>query len=124
MSEIQTLVDKIRDWEMEAGEGFCDYFLDRYTYGNHWYDFLKLKGFDWVVQECEDSRYQYSDGTFSTCIDQRLKFETFSRTWEDAGGDWSEEEYRKDVTMWAEFILNNEHIKEECEKFLKEYWED
>ncbi|QHZ59961.1 hypothetical protein PJKIFABJ_00006 [Pseudomonas phage PE09] len=115
---IKNLVERIREWEMDAGESFTDYFFDRYSYGTEWNDFLDSKGFHAIVEEIKADRYVLSSGHVLTCTDQQLKFEPYNSAWEACGNDWSEDEYRKDVALWAEFILADEELLEECNAFL------
>lgn len=118
-STVQELVEEIRDWEMEAGEGYCDYFFDQYSYDGRWIAFLESKNFYAVVDDIKASRYQLSDGTFLSCTDQQLKFEPYS----SAEDEWTEEVYRKDVALWAEFLLLHDDIYQDHKGFLVEYFE-
>lgn len=115
---IDNLVERIREWEMDAGESFTDYFFDRYSYDGAWLDYLDNKGFYELVQEIKQDRYTLTTGHVLLCTDQQLKFEPYNSNWEAANGSWSEEEYRKDVALWAEFILADAEIYEECDQFL------
>ena len=115
---IKDLVERIRNWEVDAGESFTDYFLDRYSYDDAWLAFLVDKGYEGLVQEILSDVYVCKDGTVLTCTDQELKFEPHNSAWEASGNDWSEDEYRKDVALWAEFILADEKLFEECNAFL------
>lgn len=115
---VDKLVNQIRDWEMDAGESFTDYFFDRYSYGHEWNDFLDSKGFSHIVEEIKADRYVLPSGHVLSCTDQQLKFEPYNSAWEACGNGWSEDEYRRDVALWAEFILMDEELLEECEAFL------
>lgn len=115
MTNITELVSAIRKWEMDAGESYCDYFFDRFSYDGKWNNFLLSKGFKELVDEIE---YESGESSFG-CTDQQLKFEPYS----SAADDWSEEVYRLDVALWAEFILNNPNIFEEHVEFVEEYFQ-
>lgn len=120
ITAIENVVNKIRDWELDAGEGFCDYFLDSYSYCGRWKEFLLSKGYDDLVAKIEADVYVLRDGTRFESTDQELKFEPHSRAHENEGGDWDEDIYRKDVALWAEFILLHEDIYTEFNEFLEE----
>lgn len=117
MNQIEQLVERIRNWEMDAGESFTDYFLDMYSYSELWLEFLGRKGFTDVVAEIRADVITLSDGVVLSCTDQQLKFEPHSSAAHDG---WDEAVYLKDVALWAEFILEHEDITRECEDFLSE----
>ena len=119
MSNVEQLVEQIREWELDAGEGFCDYFFDAYSYDGKWLAFLEEKGFHDVAQAVRGDVYICQDGTVLGCTDQELKFEPHtSRLW-DLGESWSEEVYRQDVALWAEYILRDEKLLLEFREFLR-----
>lgn len=60
------------------------------------------------------------DGTILPCTDQQLKFEPHTSARYDQGLDWEEDVYRKDVALWAEYILANADILQEFEEWLLE----
>lgn len=120
MKTVAQMVDEIRDWEMDAGESFTDYFLDRYSYCGTWLEFLESKGYHDLAQEIRDDGYILSNGEKLSCTDQQLKFEPHNTAHENAGGQWDEDEYRKDVALWAEFILADAAILKDYEEFMKE----
>lgn len=122
-STIEQLVLEIRDWEMEAGEGYCDYFFDQYSYDGRWRKFMIEKGFQSVVDQMDNDRYQLNDGTFLPCTDQGLKFEPYTSAFEMGSGKWCDEVYLKDVALWAEFLLKHEDIYNDHKGFLVEYFE-
>jgi hypothetical protein len=122
-STIQELIEEIRDWEMEAGESYCDYFFDRYSYDGRWMAFLESKEFHAVVDEIKEDVYICTDGTVLGCTDQQLKFEPYSTWHEEKGGKWDEDVYRKDVALWAEFLLLHDDIYQDHKGFLVEYFE-
>lgn len=115
---IEQLVEAIRDWECDAGESFTDYFLDSYSYDDAWLEFLESKGFHALVQEIKDDTFILHTGKVLGCCDQQLKFEPYNSAWEACGNQWSEDEYRRDVALWAEFILADERILAACTAHL------
>lgn len=116
---VGRLVDQIREWELDAGEGFTDYFLDKHSYNGEWLTFLESKGFHVLVQEIKEDVYVCRDGTVLTCTDQNLKFEPYSFAQENDGGPWDEDIYRKDVALWAEFILTHEDVYKDYAEFIE-----
>ena len=116
--QITKVVDQIREWELDNGEGFTDYFLDRYSYGSAWLTFLSFKGFHELVEEIKADVWIAKDGTVFECTDQNLKFEPYSFAQENDGGPWDEDIYRKDVALWAEFIISHVDILEDYEAFI------
>lgn len=120
ITAIENVVNQIREWELDAGEGFCDYFLDTYSYGGEWLHFLATKGYHDLVEEIKADVYVCNDGTVLHCTDQQLKFEPYSSAHEENNGNWDEDVYRQDVALWAEFILMHEDIYKEFNEFLEE----
>lgn len=118
MTDVQTLVERIRDWELAAGEGFCDYFFDAYSYDGEWLKFLEEKGFDHVAQAVREDVYVCRDGHVLECTDQELKFEPHTAALYELGEAWDEETYRKDVALWAEYLIRNPKILAEFEVFV------
>lgn len=117
---IEQLAHRIREWEMDAGESFTDYFLDSYSYtrtGGGWISFLLEKGYSDLVEEIEADVYVMQDGTVLGCTDQQLKFEPNTSLMEQ----WDEDLYFKDVLLWAEFMLENEDIMKDFQDFLEDY---
>lgn len=121
---IIEMVEQIRDWELDAGESFTDYFLDKRRYEAAWLEFLESKGYHELVQEIKEDVYVCRDGTVLGCTDQQLMYEPYSFAQENDGGPWDEDIYRKDVALWAEFILMHEDIHQEYVAFLHEYCEE
>lgn len=111
-AEIQRLVDKIIEWEHEAGEGFTDYFMHDLINDVEWAIWLKTKGFEErayeILEETESS-------TFGV-IDQQFLFNIHDEGQESYWKD----DYRKDVELWAEFILRSEKYVEKVNNFFEE----
>lgn len=117
---IAEIVEQIREWELDHGESFTDYFLDGYSYNGAWLAFLESKGFHELVQEIREDVYVLRDGTKLICTDQQLKFEPYSSAHGAEGGYWDEDIYREDVALWAEFMLKDADIFEAYAEFLQE----
>lgn len=123
---VNKLVDEIRKWELSAGESYTDYFFDMYSYDGKWLTYLESKGFKEVSDEVRSDTYQIGDRLMLS-TDQQLKFEPHSSALAEAnnyeGQYWNEETYRLDVALWAEYILANEDILKEHNRFVAEYFE-
>lgn len=115
--EVKRLAHKIRFWELRAGEGFTDYFLDNLRFEQEWLTFLMSKGYHELIIEIEEDTYVCRDGTILTCSDQELKFMVNCRFMES-----EDDQYLfADACLWAEFILQHPIIMEELEEFFWEY---
>jgi hypothetical protein len=67
---VDAMVKAIRDWELEAGEGFTDYFLDNWAFGSWAYWLLGKGHTEWankIININEAKGY----------VDQEDKFEFF-----------------------------------------------
>jgi hypothetical protein len=109
---VDAMVEAIRDWEMEAGEGFTDYFLDNWPLGSWAYWLLGKGHTEWantIINASESKKY----------VDQDTKFMWFD---DYADGDWSEEAYRKNVRVWAEFLVESDQYFSRVSKFFDEYF--
>lgn len=109
---VDAMIAAIRGWELKAGEGFCDYFLDNWAIGS-WAYFLLGKGHtEWantIINLNEEKQY----------VDQDIKFEFFNPY---ASGDWSEEDYLKNVRVWAEFLVESDQYFRRVNEFFDEYF--
>lgn len=123
---MKASVNAIRNWEMHAGESFTDYFLDQYSYTkngvNRWVNFLIGKGLNHIAWDIQEDTFTLRNGDVLECTDQQLKFEphnTAEGQAEGCGG-WDEDEYLKDVALWAEFINEHSDILAAYECFMDE----
>jgi hypothetical protein len=110
---VDAMVEAIRNWELKAGEGFTDYFLDNWPVGSWAYWLLGKGHTEWannIINANEKDRY----------VDQELKFEFYD---DYASGDWSEEDYRKNVRVWAEFLVESDQYFRRVNKFFDEYFQ-
>lgn len=119
MKTIEQIVKEIRDWEYNAGESFTDYFLDSGDHDDKWIVFIESKGFTDLAEQIKEDKYIDGNNKVRYSTDQHLKFEINCCKMEDEQGDWDDEAYVKDLNLWAEFILNDESILSDFEKFLK-----
>jgi len=111
---VDAMVEAIRNWELEAGEGFTDYFMDSWPLGSWAYWLLGKGHTEWankIINLNEEKQY----------VDQDVKFEWFD-DYED--GVWSEELYCKNVRVWAEFLVESDQYFRRVCKFFDEYFKE
>jgi hypothetical protein len=108
---VDAMVEAIRNWEMDAGEGFTDYFMDNWPVGS-WAYWLLGKGYtEWannIINLYEKKQY----------VSQDTKFEWFD-TYQE--GDWNEEVYLRNVRVWAEFLVESDQYFRRVNEFFDEY---
>ncbi len=111
----QELVDKIREWEVDAGESFNDYFTHDNVYNISWAFWLIGKGFvehgNAIVEE------HNKEGNTTHYVGQEELYEVHP---EHEDENWSEENYLKNVALVAEFLLATSIYR----KRLKEWADD
>lgn len=107
---IEEIVDWIREWECDAGESFNDYFTHGLVLDLDWLSYLREKGFDDRVEEILEETWSAHG-----CMDQQLLYDIYSYE-----GEWSEEIYRKDIALLAEFLINNPKYYDAFEEFIKQ----
>jgi hypothetical protein len=109
---VDAMIEAIRNWELEAGEGFTDYFLDNWAFGSWAYWLLGKGHTEWantLINANEMEKY----------IDQDAKFMWFD---DYVNGEWSEELYLKNVRVWAEFLVESDQYFRRVNKFFDEYF--
>lgn len=115
---VDAMVEAIRNFEVEAGEGFTDYFLDNYPLGSWAYWLLGKGHTEWannIINKNEAGGY----------VDQELKFEYFNsypHETETSSGSWCEETYLKNVRVWAEFLVESDQYYRRVNEFLDNYF--
>lgn len=93
------LVDKIFDWEAEAGESFYDYYAhDRIEYLS-WADFLELKGYK---ERADEIRQEYHKDSMNY-VDQETLFHIYSES-----GELWRKNTEKNLNLLAEYLCSNE----------------
>lgn len=114
---VDAMVTAIRDFELDAGEGFCDYFLDNWPVGSWAYWLLGKGHTEWanaIINKNEEKQY----------VDQDLKFEWFdSHILSNEYGDnqWCEDTYLKNVRVWAEFLVESDQYFRRVNEFFDKY---
>lgn len=98
--EVKELVKKIRDWEMDAGESFYDYFAHDSINNVSWAFWLIGKGFkehgNAILEEHIKENY----------VEQEELYNIYPEYVGDSDHDWSEENYEKNLTIMVEFLLD------------------
>jgi hypothetical protein len=108
---VDAMVEAIRNWEMDAGEGFTDYFMDNWPVGSWAYWLLGKGHTQWannIINLYEKKQY----------VDQDTKFEWFD-TYQE--GDWNEDVYLRNVRVWAEFLVESDQYFRRVNEFFDEY---
>ena len=107
----EELCEKIRDWEMDAGESFTDYYMHDNVKDISWAFWLLGKGFTEHANIIIDEIL-----AGETCIDQ----ETLYGVYPDYEGEkWVEESYDKNALLWAEFLVATPYYLNSVLEFLK-----
>lgn len=114
---VDAMAKAIRDWELDAGEGFTDYFLDNWAFGSWAYWLLGKGHTEWankIININESKGY----------VDQEDKFEFFPSYVEcDKYGErWEEEEYMKNVRVWAEYLTESDQYFRRVNEFFDGYF--
>lgn len=107
--DAATLAKRIREWELNVGESFTDYYMDDRVKEVSWAFWLLGKGYK------ERANVLIDMITNRESIDQQLKFEVHLTS-----GDWNEEFYLKDIALWAEFLTASDRYF----KDISEWFED
>lgn len=117
---VDAMVKAIRDWELDAGESFTDYFLDNWPIGSWAYWLLGKGHHEWAnnIINKNEAKRDAKPNEF-IFIDQEEKFEFFDA---EASGDWTEEDYCKNVRVWAEFLVESDQYFRRVNKFFDEHF--
>lgn len=112
---VDAMIVAIRNFEMEAGEGFTDYFLDNYPLGSWAYWLLGKGHTEWantIINLNEEKKY----------VDQDVKFEWFNPYYNEGESGWCEETYLKNVRVWAEFLVESDQYYRRVNTFIDGYF--
>lgn len=113
LPEIQRLAEKIRDWEMDAGESFTDYFMHDRVYAVSWAFWLAGKGY---TDKANEIIHEVESG--NKCIDQELLFYVVPNI------DWTEEVNFQNILIWSDFLLATKTYVKRVTEFFNEYEKD
>jgi hypothetical protein len=94
----EVLAVKIREWEMNAGESFTDYYMHDKVKDVSWAFWLLGKGFTERSNELIDLIQ-----AGNKCIDQELLYDLYGDTYN--GGEWTEDTHQHNILLWAEFLV-------------------
>lgn len=108
------MIEKITNWESEAGESFWDYFAHDNIKDNSWAFWLLGKGFTDKANEIIDLILKGEK-----CIDQETLYDVFPSS-DSNGNNWNEENYNKNIDLMSEFLLATEYYKTKVTKWLEE----
>ncbi len=106
------LAKKIEEWENKYSESFSDYFMHDNINDFSWSNFLKEKGHTEKANEIEDE-HKLSDGKI---MDQEFLYNVYP---EYSGNKFMDENKKKNVLLWSEFIANNPEYLEKAVEFFK-----
>lgn len=112
----EELVNKISEWEHEAGESFTDYFMHDNVKTLSWAFWLLGKGFTEhalvIIRGLEKGE---------TYFDQEELFEIYpEHSYEDGKEpEWNPDSYEKNTEIWAEFLVATDSYQERVLKFFK-----
>lgn len=126
---IVIYAERIRDWELEAGESFNDYFMHDYTDYENWGHFLIDHGLvqrgelilKWYIKDEINKQDQNTlFNMYSGTLKYSAEYDTFYFDDDEFEGDW-EELYHKDMLLFAEYILSDEDRKEDFDIWYKNH---
>jgi hypothetical protein len=111
------LIKSIRDWEVDAGESFKDYFLHDNVKALSWSFWLLGKGF---TEHALQLINKIDEG--KTYFDQEELFDIYPEyTYDEVGNEtWSDENYDKNVEIWAEFLIATKSYQKRVISFFKD----
>ena len=117
---VDAMIKAIRDWELDAGEGFDDYFMASWPCGS-WFYFLLGKGHtEWankLINDYEQKGYVCQEEQFNW-----FDAYTYNENGVDTG--WSEEIYLKNVRVWAEFLVESDQYFRRVNEFFNKKGEE
>lgn len=112
---VDAMVAAIREWELDAGEGFDDYFMASWPQGS-WFYFLLGKGHtEWankLINDLEQKKY----------VCQTEQFQWFDPYCNEGEPGWCEDIYLKNVRIWAEFLVESDQYFRRVNEFFDTYF--
>ncbi len=120
MDNIQELVEQIRNFEIEAGESFTDYFMHDRVKALSWSFWLLGKGYKEhalnIIKGLEKGE---------TYFDQEVLFDIYPEyIYEEENNNhkWDETAHDKNVEIWAEFLLATPSYVERVNEFFNKFF--
>lgn len=102
---IEAMFQRIVDWEREAGESFTDYYMHDNVRDVSWAFWLLGKGF---VERANEILNEVNDDK-KLCLDQELLYDIYpSYEYTEQTNTWNEDNYYKNVRLWAEFLVSTD----------------
>lgn len=117
----EELIEKISQWESNAGESFTDYFMHDNVNAQSWAFWLLGKGFNKqalnIIRGLEKGENYF---------DQEELFEIYPEYeyQDDKDPKWLNESYQKNKKVWAEFLTATESYQKRVSNFFKEQEEE
>lgn len=102
------LKEKILSWEANAGESFTDYFMHNRVKDVSWAFWLLGKGYE-ERANILINKIQAGE----KCIDQETLYHIHMDVWD-------EEEFHKDVELWADFLTASDRYFNEVKAWFEE----
>lgn len=106
----EALAVKIREWEMNAGESFTDYYMHDRVKNVSWAFWLLGKGFS------QRANFLIDMITASQYLEQEILY--------DLHGDleeWSEETHQQNILLWAEFLVASDRYWKDISEWFAEH---
>ena len=100
---IESTALQIFEWEREAGESFTDYFMHDSVRDVSWAFWLLGKGF---VERANEILNEVNADK-KLCLDQELLYDIYP-SYEGKDCSWNEDNYYKNVRLWAEFLVSTD----------------
>ena len=116
--QIKELKDRIIAWEHKAGESFTDYFMHDGVADRSWAFWLLGKGFTSKANEIIELIVKGD-----TCIDQETLYYIHQVDFwdeETRHNIWNQENYEKNLEIWAEFLLATALYTQRVQEFFNE----
>lgn len=112
---IDDMFNKIIEWEYEAGESFTDYYMHDNVREVSWAFWLLGKGF---VERANEILNQHSVAKYS--LDQEILFDIYP-SYEGENCSWNEENYHKNIRLWAEFLVSSDIYLQRITEWFDNY---
>lgn len=123
---IEEYATRIRNWEIDAGEGFLDYFMDDMVNEKSWAFWLIGKGYvergNYIIEQClkndectfhdMEMVYHIAEGG----IKYDAEYDTHYVIEGDADND--EDNIWLNAKLWAEFLISTEYYRNMLDEWL------
>lgn len=113
---INTMFQRIIAWEREAGESFTDYYMHDNVRDVSWAFWLLGKGF---VERANEILNEINADK-KLCLDQELLYDIYP-TYEGEDCSWNEDNFYKNVKLWAEFLVSSDIYLQRTTEWFDNY---